>query len=126
MLWWTIQNLAVAAVLAALTWAICRSSRIGPVWRHALWLGVLAKLLPPPLLAWPWAVGDPGWHFGDGGDGKVAVATPTPPSHPAHETTAPRADTPPTAFIPDTVAVASGDAEYFDPALDTEPDPASD
>src|SRR3954467_5127974 len=63
MLWWTIQNLAVAAVLAGLAWAICRSGRIGPVGRHALWLVVLLKLLTPPLLAWPWAVGDPAWPF---------------------------------------------------------------
>src|SRR5687767_2299457 len=62
MLWWTIQNLAVAAVLAGAAWALCRSGRIGPVGRHALWLVVLIKLVTPPLVSWPWAVGGPRWQ----------------------------------------------------------------
>src|SRR3954469_8475769 len=59
MLWWTFQNLVIASVLAALVWLACRSGRVGPVGRHALWLVVLIKLLTPPLVVWPWAVHDP-------------------------------------------------------------------
>src|SRR5687768_14713772 len=59
MWWWTIQSLAVSAVLAAAVWIVCRIGRLGPVSRHALWLVVLIKLLTPPLVAWPWAVPNP-------------------------------------------------------------------
>src|SRR4051812_14475451 len=59
MLWWTFQNLVIASVLAGLVWLACRSGRVGPVGRHALWLVVLVKLLTPPLVVWPWAVHDP-------------------------------------------------------------------
>src|SRR3954454_22634394 len=59
MLWWTFQNLVIATVLATLVWLGCRSGRVGPVGRHALWLVVLIKLLTPPLVVWPWAVHDP-------------------------------------------------------------------
>ena len=59
MLWWTFQNLVIASVLAALVWLACRSGRVGPVGRHALWLVVLVKLLTPPLVVWPWAVHEP-------------------------------------------------------------------
>src|SRR3954471_13103532 len=57
--WWTAQNLVVAALLAGGVWLVCRTVRVGPVVRHALWLLVLAKLLTPPLVAWPWAGGEP-------------------------------------------------------------------
>ncbi len=56
---WLLENGIVTAVLAALVWALCRWGRIGPVWRHALWMVVLIKLLMPPVFAWPWAVRDP-------------------------------------------------------------------
>jgi beta-lactamase regulating signal transducer with metallopeptidase domain len=59
MLWWTIQNVVIAALLAGLVRLACRLRPIGPVGRHALWLVVLAKLLTPPLVAWPWAVRTP-------------------------------------------------------------------
>lgn len=59
MLWWTIQNLIITSLLAGLVSLACRSGRIRPVGRHALWLVVLLKLLTPPLVAWPWAVRDP-------------------------------------------------------------------
>lgn len=59
MLWWAAQNLFVASLLAAGVWALCRSARLGPAARHALWLVVLIKLLTPPIVAWPWAVPNP-------------------------------------------------------------------
>jgi beta-lactamase regulating signal transducer with metallopeptidase domain len=58
-LWWTIQNLVTAGLMAGVVWLLCRCCRIGAVGRHALWLVVLVKLLTPPLVAWPWAVRDP-------------------------------------------------------------------
>jgi beta-lactamase regulating signal transducer with metallopeptidase domain len=58
MAWWILQNVAIAAVLAAAVALICRVTRIGPVTRHALWLLVLVKLITPPLVVWPWAVPD--------------------------------------------------------------------
>ena len=58
MLWWTVQNLAVTALLAGLVALASRVCRVGPVGRHALWLVVLVKLLTPPLVVWPWAVRD--------------------------------------------------------------------
>jgi beta-lactamase regulating signal transducer with metallopeptidase domain len=59
MIWWVAQSLIVAPLLAAGVWVLCRFTRIGPAARHALWLVVLAKLLIPPLVAWPWGVPDP-------------------------------------------------------------------
>ena len=59
MAWWVVQNLAVASLLAAGVWALCRLNRIGPTARHAMWLVVLVKLLTPPLVAWPWALPNP-------------------------------------------------------------------
>jgi beta-lactamase regulating signal transducer with metallopeptidase domain len=50
MLWWTLQNLVVATVLAGVVQVLCRAARIGPVGRHALWLIVMVKLVTPPLL----------------------------------------------------------------------------
>ena len=59
MLWWTLQNLATALLLACLVRVACGFRRIGPVARHSLWLLVLLKLLAPPMVAWPWAIRDP-------------------------------------------------------------------
>jgi beta-lactamase regulating signal transducer with metallopeptidase domain len=59
MLWWTIQNLLIAALVAAIVRVACHGRRIGPVGRHALWLVVLVKLLTPPLIVWPWAIQNP-------------------------------------------------------------------
>jgi beta-lactamase regulating signal transducer with metallopeptidase domain len=58
MAWWVLQNVAIAAALAAVVALVCRLTRIGPVARHALWLLVLIKLLTPPLIVWPWPVPD--------------------------------------------------------------------
>ena len=58
MAWWVVQNVAIAAVLAAAVALVCRLTKIGPVARHALWLMVLVKLVTPPLVVWPWAVPD--------------------------------------------------------------------
>src|SRR5438552_13689875 len=54
MLWWTVQNTIMAAILAAFVALICGLARPRPAVRHALWLVVLVKLLTPPLVAWPW------------------------------------------------------------------------
>jgi beta-lactamase regulating signal transducer with metallopeptidase domain len=59
MLWWTIQNLVITAILAGLVAVACKVHRLGPVVRHALWLVVLVKLLTPPLVFWPWAIRSP-------------------------------------------------------------------
>lgn len=77
MLWWAAQNLVVATALAGLAWALCRTGRVGPVGRHALWLVVLVKLLTPPLVAWPWSVGVPPgtWEALGGGDPPRTPAT---------------------------------------------------
>lgn len=65
MMWWIAQNLAVTLALALGVWCCCRWTRIGPVARHALWLVVLVKMLTPPLVAWPWAIGNPAWGARD-------------------------------------------------------------
>jgi beta-lactamase regulating signal transducer with metallopeptidase domain len=59
MAWWLFQNLVVTAGLALAVAVVCRTSRIGPVGRHALWLVVLVKFVTPPLVVWPWAAPDP-------------------------------------------------------------------
>src|SRR4051812_34537817 len=56
MLWWMLQNLLIAGLLAGVVWIVCRVARVGPVGRHALWLLVLVKLLTPPMVVWPWAI----------------------------------------------------------------------
>jgi beta-lactamase regulating signal transducer with metallopeptidase domain len=60
MLWWLAQNTVGAAVLAVLVALICGVARPRPAVRHALWLVVLAKLLSPPLVSWPWTAWDIG------------------------------------------------------------------
>jgi hypothetical protein len=59
MAWWLFQNVIVTAGLALIVAAVCRTGRIGPVGRHALWLVVLVKFVTPPLVVWPWAAPDP-------------------------------------------------------------------
>jgi len=59
MAWWLFQNVVITAALALAVAAACRSGRIGPVGRHALWLVVLVKFVTPPLVVWPWGVPDP-------------------------------------------------------------------
>lgn len=58
MMWWIAQNLVVTALLAGVVWVVCKTTRIGPAARHALWLLVLIKIVTPPLVVWPWAVPD--------------------------------------------------------------------
>jgi beta-lactamase regulating signal transducer with metallopeptidase domain len=58
MLWWTIQNSLVIAVLALAVMVICRLGRLRPAIEHALWLVLFLKFLLPPVVAWPWVVGD--------------------------------------------------------------------
>ena len=59
MAWWLLQNAVATAGLALVVAAICRTTRIGPVGRHALWLVVLVKFVTPPIVTWPWTVPDP-------------------------------------------------------------------
>jgi beta-lactamase regulating signal transducer with metallopeptidase domain len=56
---WLLLHTAAVLALALLALALGRWLRAAPAVRHALWLVVLAKLLAPPLLAWPWAVPAP-------------------------------------------------------------------
>jgi hypothetical protein len=57
--WWLFQNIVVTALLACVVALVCRTTRVGPVARHALWLIVLLKFITPPVLVWPWAAPDP-------------------------------------------------------------------
>jgi len=59
MAWWIFQNVVITTALAAVVFVICRTGRIGPVARHALWVLVLVKFITPPLVVWPWAAPDP-------------------------------------------------------------------
>lgn len=59
MAWWLFQNVVVTALLAGIVALVCRTTRVGPVARHALWLIVLVKFVTPPVLVWPWAAPDP-------------------------------------------------------------------
>jgi beta-lactamase regulating signal transducer with metallopeptidase domain len=59
MAWWLFQNVVITATLALIVACACRTTRIGPVARHALWLVVLVKFITPPLVVWPWAAPDP-------------------------------------------------------------------
>ena len=56
MAWWLAESVVVTAALALVVAAICRTTRIGPVARHALWVIVLVKFVAPPVVAWPWAL----------------------------------------------------------------------
>ena len=58
MVWWLAQNLLITAVLTVAVALLCRLGRFRPAVRHALWLGVLLKLLTPPGIEWPWPVPD--------------------------------------------------------------------
>src|SRR5260370_40342433 len=53
---WLVQNTLLAALLALGVAVFCRLSRCRPAVRHILWLLVLARLLMPPGLHWPWAL----------------------------------------------------------------------
>src|SRR5437016_5852294 len=81
MLWWMLQNLVIAGLMAGCVRLACVAFRIGPVVRHALWLVVLLKLLTPPLVAWPWAIRSP-LHLTSERSEMKAVGT-LPPAAPA-------------------------------------------
>ncbi len=106
MLWWTTQNLVITALLAGIAWCACRALRAGPVWRHALWMIVLLKLLTPPLVFWPWAVRDP-LGLGDRPPSIVSKAGPATGGRAAGPWDAPGEDVESDALTPDA-----------DPALD--------
>src|SRR5947209_10598714 len=59
MLLWLLQNTVLAALLAVGVAVFCRLARPNPAVRHILWLVVLARLLMPPGLHWPWSLPDP-------------------------------------------------------------------
>ncbi len=56
---WLLLHTAAVLVLALLALAAGRWRRAGPAVRPALWLVVLARLLTPPLVSWPWALPAP-------------------------------------------------------------------
>lgn len=57
MLAWFAETTVMAGALAVVALAAGRAFRLGPAARHVLWVVVLVKLLSPPLLRWPWALG---------------------------------------------------------------------
>ena len=59
MAWWVFQNVVATAILAMVVAGVCRTFRISPGIRHALWMLVLIKFVTPPVLTWPWQVPDP-------------------------------------------------------------------
>ena len=50
---WFAETTLMAGALALLATLASRKPRFGPAARHAFWLVALARLLTPPLLAWP-------------------------------------------------------------------------
>jgi len=56
MIQWLILHTVESTALAAVVWLLCAGLRPRAAVRHALWLVVLAKLLTPPLVRWPWAL----------------------------------------------------------------------
>ena len=56
MIQWLILHTVESTALAVVVWLLCGGLRPRPAVRHALWLVVLAKLLTPPLVRWPWAL----------------------------------------------------------------------
>jgi beta-lactamase regulating signal transducer with metallopeptidase domain len=53
MSWWVAQNTLLAALLALAVLAAGRLGRLSPAVRHLLWLGVLVKLVLPPVVLCP-------------------------------------------------------------------------
>lgn len=49
---WLLQNAAVATLLAAVVYLICRTGKLSPAGCHLLWLVVLVKLITPPIPLW--------------------------------------------------------------------------
>jgi beta-lactamase regulating signal transducer with metallopeptidase domain len=81
---WLIQHTVESAALAAAVWLLCRCFRPSPAARHALWLVVLAKLLTPPLVHWPWSLPTP-----FPGAAVAPAAAPQPVAPPRTEAAAP-------------------------------------
>src|SRR5262249_42867412 len=80
MLEWLVLNTLTAAGLALLVLALSRVARLGPALRHALWLVVLAKLLTPPLVRWPWSLPVPvRTAAASGEEGTIREEAPTVP-----------------------------------------------
>lgn len=55
---WIASHVMAVAALTALVALVCWIGRFRPAVCHALWLLVLIKLLIPPVISWPWSLGD--------------------------------------------------------------------
>ncbi len=55
---WLVPHLVGSLLLAVGVAVICKLGKFRPAICHALWLVVLLKLMIPPVVAWPWALGD--------------------------------------------------------------------
>ena len=117
MLWWIAQNIAVTLALASLVWLACRFLHIGPVGRHALWLVVLVKMLTPPLVAWPWAVGEPAWTTASSSPASAQPAGSGAPWATAETADVPHVTSLDTPLNPPIVIVLPAEATAPDPAL---------
>jgi beta-lactamase regulating signal transducer with metallopeptidase domain len=53
---WLITNAIVVAGLYPVAWLFCRLCRARPAAAHLVWLVLMAKLVTPPLLYWPWSL----------------------------------------------------------------------
>jgi beta-lactamase regulating signal transducer with metallopeptidase domain len=74
MLWWLVENGVMAGILACGVGLVCRVGRFRPSLQHALWLLVLARLVMPPLISWPWALPDLTRYWPLGPDQNVPAA----------------------------------------------------
>src|SRR5262245_16885090 len=53
---WLMTNAIVVAGLYPVAWLLCRLCRTRPAAAHLVWLVLLAKLVAPPLVYWPWSL----------------------------------------------------------------------
>ena len=56
-LWWLAQNALATALLIPVAAAVSVSFRRRPAVQHAIWVILLFKFLTPPIVSWPWTVG---------------------------------------------------------------------
>jgi beta-lactamase regulating signal transducer with metallopeptidase domain len=57
-LWWVVQNTLTVAALIPVVWLACRLLRTRPAAQHLLWLLLMVKLVAPPVIDWPWELGN--------------------------------------------------------------------
>jgi beta-lactamase regulating signal transducer with metallopeptidase domain len=53
LLWWFSETTLVAGLIGVIASAVGRFQRFGPALRQGFWLVALARLMMPPVLAWP-------------------------------------------------------------------------